>query len=106
MRVGASRVFVLAAFIISRILYSVAGIRFDATPIVNFWQYIDPLLMQRKLLESLWYLHMQPPGFNLAVGLIVKLFPATYGVVLSVIYLIIGVLIAFSLLHLMDQFGV
>jgi hypothetical protein len=106
MNARASRVFVLAAFLVSRILYFIAGIRFDSTPIVKYWQYIDPVLMRNKLLESLWYLHMQPPGFNLAVGFIVKLFPSAYGLVLNVLYLIIGVLIAFSLLHLMERFRV
>ena len=106
MSASASRAFVLAAFVISRILYFIAGIRFDASPVVSYWQYIDPLLMQKKLLQSLWYLHMQPPGFNLLVGLIVKGFPSSYGVVLNAIYLIIGLLIAISLLHLMDRFHV
>ena len=89
---------VLAAFAISRILYWYAGLRFDAGPVDKYWQFIDPVLMKTRLMESLFYLHMQPPGFNLAVGLTVKLFPNLYPAVLQAIYLIIGIALAFSLL--------
>src|SRR5277367_5474972 len=92
---------VLAAFVISRVLYYWAGIRFDASPVRDNWQFIDPVLMQHRLFESLYYLHMQPPGFNLAIGLIVKFFPNTYGVVLQICYIAMGVLIALALLRLM-----
>ena len=92
---------VLAAFAISRILYWYAGLRFDAGPVDKYWQFIDPVLMKTRLMESLFYLHMQPPGFNLAVGLTVKLFPNLYPAVLQAIYLIIGIALAFSLLHIM-----
>ncbi|HEV2199848.1 MAG TPA: hypothetical protein VGR73_08495 [Bryobacteraceae bacterium] len=96
----------MAAFLASRILYHFAGIRFDASPVAIYWQYIDPVLMRTRLVESLFYLHMQPPGFNLAVGLVVKFFPSSYAAVLQIIYLILGVLIAFLLLHLMRLFRV
>jgi len=96
-----SQLTVLAAFVISRILYWHAGLRFDASPIDNYWQFIDPVLMKTRLFESLWYLHMQPPGFNLAIGLVVKLFPDSYTEVLTIVYLILGVSITLSLLHLM-----
>jgi len=97
---------VLAVFLVSRILYYLAGIRFDASPVALYWQYIDPVLMRTRLVESLFYLHMQPPGFNLAVGLVVKLFPSSYSAVLQGVYLILGLLIAFLLLHLMRLFRI
>ena len=103
---SAGQLFVLAAFVVSRILYWRAGLRFDASPVDNYWQYIDPVLMKTRLLESLFYLHMQPPGFNLAIGLVVKLFPVSYGTVLQIIYLILGAAIALCLLHLMTLFHV
>lgn len=103
---SAGQLVVLAAFVVSRILYWRAGLRFDASPVELYWQYIDPALMKTRLLESLFYLHMQPPGFNLAVGLIVKLFPSSYGAVLQAIYLFIGIAIAFSLFRLMRLFRI
>src|ERR1700722_11354372 len=62
---------ILAAFLVSRVLYYLAGIRFDSSPIASAWQYIDPVLMRTRLLESMFYLHMQPPGFNLAIGSVI-----------------------------------
>jgi hypothetical protein len=100
-RPATAEIAVLAAFAISRILYYWAGIRFDAARVVENWQYIDPTLMQHRLFESLYYLHMQPPGFNLAIGLVVKLFPNSYGTVLQICYIAMGVAIALALLRLL-----
>jgi hypothetical protein len=97
---------VLSAFLISRILFYLAGLRFDTTPIANHLQFIDPELMRHRLAESIFYLHVWPPGFNLAIGLIVKLFPTSYGVVLNIIYLGIGISIGVLLLRLMWLFRV
>src|SRR5258707_6743692 len=58
----------LFAFALSRVLYYWAGVRFDARPIDHFFQFLDPELLRYRLLESLLYLHIQPPGLNLAVG--------------------------------------
>ena len=56
-------------------LYWGAGIRFDMTPLPYYWQYLDVELLTHKLCESLWYLHAQPPLFNLFLGLVLKLAP-------------------------------
>jgi len=98
--------FALAAFVISRILYWHAGVRFDSSPIGNYWQNIDPVLMKTRLLQSLFYLHMQPPGFSLALGVVLKTFPTSYAVALQVIYLILGLAITLCLMHLMRLFRV
>jgi len=68
----------LALFVVSRIVYYLLGVRFDARPILNFFQFIDPELLKHRLLESLYYLHVQPPGFNLYTGIVLKLFPDAY----------------------------
>ena len=36
-------------------------------------QYLDPLLLKSDLLKSLFYLHSQPPIFNLFLGIVLKL---------------------------------
>ncbi|MDP9170357.1 MAG: hypothetical protein M3N54_07050, partial [Acidobacteriota bacterium] len=96
----------LLIFILSRALYFAGGILFAVEPVAKFWQMIDPRLMRADLWRSIWYLHMQPPGYNLAIGLIVKLFPGAYGNVLWAIHLAIGLGIALTLLHLMRLFAV
>lgn len=97
---------VICAFICSRLLYFEAGIRFDLSPLAYHWQLIDPQLMRTDLLRSLFYLHMQPPGFNLLVGLLVKLLPHAYGAALQILYLSMGLLIGILLLRLMRMLGV
>ncbi len=97
---------VLAAFVVSRIAYWLAGVRYDATPVSQYWQNISIGLMKTDLLRSLFYLHMQPPGFDLGLGIVVKLFPDSYPAALQAIYLVLGVAISLCLLHLMRLLGV
>ena len=55
-------------FAFSRAFYAWAGLRFNDWPLGVYWQYLDPFLLKRKLGESLWNLHGQPPLFNLYLG--------------------------------------
>jgi hypothetical protein len=55
-------------FACSRALYAWAGLRFNDWPLGVYWQYLDAFLLKRKLGESLWNLHGQPPLFNLYLG--------------------------------------
>ncbi|MGE5375888.1 MAG: ArnT family glycosyltransferase [Bacteroidota bacterium] len=66
--------FVVFAFLFSRWLYLRAGLNFDNTPPRYYYQFIDPELLKNRLWESLWYLHGQPPLFNLLTGLLYQLF--------------------------------
>ncbi len=62
-------------FVVSRILYAAEGVTFDASSIPWFSQLLDPPLLQHRLLESLLYLHAQPPFYNLLTGVALKLAP-------------------------------
>lgn len=84
-------------FILSRIFYYLIGIRFDITPLYWFYQFIDPQLLKLKLLESILYLHTQPPVFNLFLGLILKIFNKYELFAFTAIYQIIGLLLAVNL---------
>src|SRR4030042_2108514 len=66
---------ITALFIISRIIFSIKGGDFLATPLSFAKQYLDPLLLKNDLLKSLFYLHAQPPLFNCFLGLILKISP-------------------------------
>jgi hypothetical protein len=82
----------LCLFVFSRIAIALAGVHFDADVIVHGqWQLISAELLDRKLLESLWYLHSQPPFYNLYAGIIVKVFPSHYGIVFHGIHVCIGI---------------
>jgi hypothetical protein len=97
---------ILASFLVSRVLYFAAGVRFDSRTLNSFFQIIDPALMKTRLLESLFYLHTQPPGFNLILGLVVKMFPTSYTPVLHAMYLLCGLSLCFTLYRLMRILGV
>ena len=56
----------------SRIWFAWAGGEFIASPLASAKQFLDPNLLQHDLLSSLWYLHSQPPLFNLFLGLVLK----------------------------------
>lgn len=71
----AGEVFLLAIFLVSRLLYYWAGIRFDARPLTSFFQILDLELLRHRLLETIFYLHVQPPAFNLLIGVLLKIFP-------------------------------
>jgi hypothetical protein len=81
----------IGLFIVSRIAIVLAGVDFDNAVVVNGqWQLINIELLKNRLLESLWYLHSQPPLYNLYTGIVIKLFPQQYGLVFHAIHLFIG----------------
>ena len=98
--------FLLLLFAASRAVYYALGVRFDIRPLSRFFQIIDPELLRHRLIESLFYLHTQPPGFNLYTGIVLKLFPVHYATTFHVIYVILGAAICCLLYHLMRICGV
>ena len=82
---------VFGLVILSRVGYQIAGVRFDASSLPWFWQYVDPVLLRFNLAESLWYLHSQPPAFNAFLGVVVGLFTGREALVFSIFYLFVGI---------------
>jgi hypothetical protein len=97
---------VIAVFTLSRVGYYIAGVRFDASPLSWFWQYIDPALLKANLGQSLWYLHSQPPAFNLFLGVVLNLFPGHETPVFAACYLLLGLTFAIALLQFLRGSGV
>jgi len=93
-------------FAVSRLGYYMLGVRFDARPVLHYFQFVDPELLKHRLFESLFYLHIQPPGWNLYVGAALKFFPSSYSSVFHSIYLLLGLGICWSIYHLMRLCGV
>ena len=100
-RPGPQRLALLALFALSRVAYYAAGVRFDDRPLGSFYQIFDPGLLQHRLAETLFYAHSQPPGFNLMVGLLLKLAPVHFTGAAHVLYLGLGVFILLALYQLM-----
>lgn len=67
-----------AAFVASRVFVDrVLGLHFDPSALVWCVQFLDPALLRDDLARSLWWLHAQPPLFNLFLGLGMKAFSET-----------------------------
>ncbi len=97
---------VTAIFIVSRCIYYWMGVRFDTSPLLNFWQVMDPVLLRDELWQSLVYLRGQLPGFNLYIGITMHLFPAHAVAAFHATYLGLGLLLAICLFLLLDRLRV
>lgn len=95
-------VLLLVLFSGSRILFYFLGVRFDTTPLHWFFQILDPVHLKTDLCQSLFYLHSQPPGFNLLVGIVLNVFPS-YGFAFRTLYLLCGLLIVFGLFFMFEK---
>jgi hypothetical protein len=93
-------------FVLSRLGYFLLGVRFDARPILHYFQFVDPELLKHRLIESLFYLHVQPPGWNLYAGIALKLFPRSYPIALHIAQLLMGFTICWLLFYLMRALGI
>jgi len=92
-------------FIVSRILYSRAGVLFDADTITRTWHFIDIYLLKNDLWRSIFYLHTQPPLMNLLTGIGLQLFPESYTGVFQAFFLLGGFLLALAIYYLGNRFG-
>lgn len=93
----------LVAFAISRVWLVLAGVRFDTTTLPYFWQFVDPALLRHDLLRSVWYLHSQPPLYNLWLGFNLKLFRTQFAGAVHLEYLAMGVAMAVILFILLER---
>lgn len=85
---------VVALFGVSRTLYALLGLHFDASTLSGYMQFIDPPLLRTRLLESLWYYHANPPLLNLLAGIGLKLFGEHASVFFGVVFHGMGLLLA------------
>jgi hypothetical protein len=60
-------------FVLTRLLVTVAGVGFLDTLLKTGWQILDIRLLRHDLFRSIWYLHSQPPLFNVYLGALVHL---------------------------------
>ncbi len=68
-------------------------------------QYLDPELLRHRLAESLYYLHSQPPLFNLYLGVVLKLFPKGYETAFYLSFLAVGLCFYFVFFRLLRVVG-
>ncbi len=95
----------VGAFLTVEMIYHACGIRFDATPLNYSWQILDPMLLRTDLLRSVWYLHSQPPVFNLCLGIVVKLTGSYWESAFHLLYVGCGLGLYIGLVILMQRLG-
>ena len=96
---------VVAAFVLSRVIVYARGVHFQSLQFDHYWQYIGESLLRDRLWESVFYLHSQPPLFNLFLGLVVKLAPTHVVAALAVLFKLMGLIISILVYALMRQIG-
>ena len=97
----------MISFVVSRFVYlELLGLSFDESSLIDFLQYVDVPLLKHNLWESLYYLHSQPPGFNLFLGIVLQVFPESHALVFRTVFLGLGLLFTLSLFTLMVRLGV
>jgi hypothetical protein len=62
-------------FVVVQATYYALGVTFNRGTLVGIMHFLDTELLRTHLIESLWYLHIQPPLMNLFAGLILKITP-------------------------------
>lgn len=87
---------VIGLFTVSRVLYGLLGLHFDASPFPGYMQFIDAELLRTRLLESLWYYHAHPPLLNLLAGIGLKAFGAHADVFFACCFHALGVMTALA----------
>jgi len=91
------------AFVVSRLAAFAAGMRFDSRKLGDAVQIADLSLLRHHLAESLWWMHGQPPLYNLYIGVIVKAFPGHLRTAFFVTQLLMGVVLAVSMYLLLER---
>ncbi|MBL7646997.1 MAG: hypothetical protein JNK74_12495 [Candidatus Hydrogenedentes bacterium] len=94
-----------AIFAVVHALYYLAGIRFIDTTLIEVMHFIDVELLKTRLLESVLYLHIQPPLFNLFVGLVFKV-SSDPTWLFQGIFLTCGLVLYLNIFSLQLKFGV
>lgn len=92
-------------FAVSRVGFWLAGVRFSTDQLRIAIQYLDPELLRTHLAESVWYLHTQPPLYNLFLGTVLKLFPGHEGLAFHAFHLALGLAFALGLYLLLAGFS-
>ena len=102
----APELLLFAAFALTRLVARLGfGLRFDAD-IAGYWHVLDLPLLRDDLVRSLFYLHSQPPLYNLFLGLVLKCVPeAAAPAVFESVFLAFGYLGILGIYALLLELG-
>lgn len=93
-------------FAIAHALFYALGGRFDRTTLIEFIHYMDTELLKHRLIETCFYLHIQPPLMNFLVGLGLKLPEPVGNLVFQGVFLFFGLALCMALFALQRELGI
>jgi hypothetical protein len=93
-------------FLMSRLILYALGIHFNTTPLTWYFQYLDPVDLKVHLFQSLFYLHSQPPGFNLFLGFVLNVAPGYEVMIFQITYMTMGLILTLILFMTFTKFGI
>ena len=97
---------VVLTYMLSRVILYFSGIEFNSgenMPLINL---LSVELLKNDLINSIVYLHSQPPLFNVLIGIVHKIFGGYSIFFFKIFYLGMGLLISLSIFLLMKKLGV
>lgn len=95
----------VAVFLAIRIAYWLTGGGLSTAAIGTSWQLIDAHQLAAHPLQSLTVLHIQPPLFNLFVGVVLRWSPLPAALSFQILYTVCGLGIVIALRVLLLEFG-
>lgn len=98
--------YMTGAFLVAHLAAYAVGLRFYTDTLIHFMHFLDPVLLRERLWESLYYLHIQPPLFNLYLGVILKTGERIAPILFFLSYLSLGYLLYGGLYRLQVNLGV
>jgi hypothetical protein len=95
----------LGVWSVWQIVLVATGARFSTGPLDISWQIIPLETLRRDPLGSVWYLHIQPPVWNLVVGLVTRVSPISDALSLQLLLLSCSALVVVLLADLLRRMG-
>ncbi len=100
-------IIILIVYLFSRLyLYLILKIEFTSSFKDTLLQYLDVEILKNNLFESLFYLHSQPPLFNLFIGITEIIFDGYSSMIYISVFNIIGCLTAILGFRILEQLDV
>ena len=97
---------ITTVFVVSRVAVFAAGVRYDDGLLRDAYQLLDVRLLRDQPFTSIFYLHSQPPLFNLFTAAIVRLPGSLVQGALAVLWALAGLATALLLFATMARLGV
>ncbi|MCI0416524.1 glycosyltransferase family 39 protein [bacterium] len=93
-------------YLASYLIGSLLGVRFVFEVIPALWQYVDVEILHNDLAKGIYYLHSQPPLFNLFIGIVLKVSSEFYPLLFWIIFQAIALGTLFLMANLMESFRI